>query len=147
MNSNPQWQLARTPAEGWPVNEDFKWTDGPPPESADGQLVARTLYLSLDPYQWGRRRNGVELPGEVCHGRTVSLVLESQHPDYNEGDFIFNTQGWQTMGLTGRDISVFNYMLPRKIDQSIAPVSTALGILGMLGLTAWSGMWLSLIHI
>lgn len=138
--SNHQWQLARTPTLGWPVPEDFKWVESKRPEPGPNQALTRTLYLSLDPYQWGRRRNGVEKPGEICHGRTVSQVVASRHPDFREGDFIFNTNGWQEYGLTGDGISVFNYMFPRTIDPTLAPISTAIGVLGMLGLTAWSGI-------
>ena len=103
-------------------------------------MLARTIYLSLDPYQWGRKRSGLEAVGEVCHGRTVSQVVKSNLPEYNEGDFIFNTNGWQEYGLSGEGISVFGYMFPRKLDPTQAPISTAVGIMGMLGLTAYSGM-------
>jgi NADPH-dependent curcumin reductase CurA len=103
-------------------------------------MLTRTIYLSLDPYQWGRRRQGVEVPGEVCHGRTVSQVLRSRLKGLDEGDLVFNTNGWQSHGLTGEDISVFGYMFPRKLDPSQAPISTAIGVMGMLGLTAYSGL-------
>jgi NADPH-dependent curcumin reductase CurA len=103
-------------------------------------MLTRTIYLSLDPYQWGRRRQGVEVPGEVCHGRTVSQVLRSRLKGFDEGDLVFNTSGWQSHGLTGEDISVFGYMFPRKLDPSQAPISTAIGVMGMLGLTAYSGL-------
>ena len=120
--------------------DDFLWKEGPLPDPGPGQLLARTIYLSLDPYQWGRRRRGDEKPGEVCHGRTVSQVLKSNMPDFAEGDFIFNTNGWSSHGLTGQDVSVFGYMFPRKLNASAAPISTAVGVLGMLGLTAYSGL-------
>jgi NADPH-dependent curcumin reductase CurA len=84
----------------------------------------------------------VETVGEVCHGRTVSVVERSRDSTYSEGDLIFNTNGWQEYALTGRDISVFNYMHPRKLIPQQAPISTALGVLGMLGLTAYSGLYL-----
>jgi NADPH-dependent curcumin reductase CurA len=103
-------------------------------------MLTRTIYLSLDPYQWGRRRSGLEAVGEVCHGRTVSQVVKSNLPGYNEGDFVFNTNGWQEYALTGEGISVFGYMFPRKLDPAQTPISTAVGIMGMLGLTAYSGM-------
>src|SRR4029453_17163967 len=61
-------------------------------------------------------------------------------PEYKEGDFIFNTNGWQKYGFSGEGISVFGYMFPRKLDPAQAPISTAVGIMGMLGLTAYSGM-------
>lgn len=135
-----QWQLARKPPAGWPQAEDFAWHEVAMPEPAANQLLARTIYLSLDPYQWGRRRSGVESPGDVCHGRTVSQVVRSRHAGYAEGDYLFNTNGWQSHGLTGAGISNFNYMHPRKLDPALAPISTAIGVLGMLGLTAYSGM-------
>ncbi len=140
MTMNQQWLLARTPPEGLPLAEDFEWRESPLPDPGAGQLLCRTLYLSLDPYQWGRRRRGLEEPGEVCHGRTVCQVLKSNMHGYGEGDFLFNTNGWQSHGLTGEGISVFNYMFPRKLDPDLAPLSTAIGILGMLGLTAYSGL-------
>ncbi len=103
-------------------------------------MLTRTIYLSMDPYQWGRRRSGAEEVGAVCHGRTVSQVVESNIPEYAPGDYVFNTNGWQTQGLSGDGISVFTYMHPRKLDPAVAPISTAVGVLGMLGLTAYSGM-------
>ncbi len=138
--ANDRWLLARTPPAGWPTADDFRWDPAPIPEPADGQCLTRTLYLSLDPYQWGRRRNGVEQPGDVCHGRTVSEVVASRMPEYQPGDFLFNTNGWQRYGLTGAGVDVFGYMFPRKLDPAAAPISTAVGVMGMLGLTAYSGL-------
>ena len=137
---NKQWLLARTPPGGLPTDEDFTLTEAPMPEPGPDQMLTRTIYLSLDPYQWGRKRSGLEAVGEVCHGRTVSQVVKSNLPEYNEGDFVFNTNGWQEYGLTGAGISVFGYMFPRQLDPAQAPISTAVGIMGMLGLTAYSGM-------
>jgi NADPH-dependent curcumin reductase CurA len=137
---NKQWILARTPPGGLPTDDDFRLVETPTPEPGPNQMLTRTIYLSLDPYQWGRRRSGLEAPGEVCHGRTVSQVVTSNLPEYQEGDFVFNTNGWQEYGLTGEGISVFGYMFPRRLDPSQAPISTAVGIMGMLGLTAYSGM-------
>ena len=138
---NTQWLLARTPPGGLPVDDDFRLTETPIPSPGANQMLTRTIYLSLDPYQWGRRRSGLEAVGEACHGRTVSQVVESNLPTYREGDFVFNTNGWQAYGLTGEGISMFTYMLPRKIDPALAPISTAVGVLGMLGLTAYAGMY------
>ncbi len=94
----------------------------------------------MDPYQWVRRRSGVETPGSICHGRTVAQVIQSSLPGYAEGDYVFNTNGWQSFGLTGEGISEFGYMYPRKLDPTVAPLSTAIGVLGMLGLTAYAGL-------
>ncbi|MBT6274075.1 MAG: NADP-dependent oxidoreductase [Chromatiales bacterium] len=137
---NQVWRLARTPPDGSPSIGDFSWSAETLPSPADGQMSTRTIYLSLDPYQWGRRRSGLESPGEVCHGRTVSQVIASRLSGFEEGDYVFNTNGWQTHGLSGADVSIFGYMHPRKIDPAIAPISTAVGIVGMLGLTAYAGL-------
>jgi len=137
---NKQWLLARKPPAGLPTGDDFLRVRTAVPEPGPNQMLTRTLYLSLDPYQWGRRRGGVEAVGDVCHGRTVSQVIKSNLEGYADGDFVFNTNGWQEWGLTGEAISVFGYMFPRKIDPALAPISTAVGVLGMLGLTAYSGL-------
>lgn len=137
---NQHWTLARRPAEGLPTAGDFAWGESPIPVPGPNQMLTRTIYLSLDPYQWGRRRGGAEAVGDVCHGRTVSQVVESNIEGYAPGDFVFNTNGWQRYGLTGEGISVFGYMFPRRIDPAAAPISTAVGVLGMLGLTAYSGL-------
>lgn len=137
---NDQWRLARTPPAGWPTDGDFRWHSEAVPEPAAGQCLTRTLYLSLDPYQWGRRRSGTEKPGDVCHGRTVSQVIESRLDEYQPGDFLFNTNGWQRYGLTGDGVDVFGYMFPRRLDPAQVPISTAVGVMGMLGLTAYSGL-------
>ena len=139
---NKQWILARTPPGVLPTDADFTLVETPIPEPGPDQMLTRTIYLSLDPYQWGRRRSGVEAVGEVCHGRTVAQVVKSNLPEYAEGDFVFSTNGWQEYCLSGAGVSVFNYMFPRRIDSAQAPISTAVGVLGMLGLTAYSGMFL-----
>jgi NADPH-dependent curcumin reductase CurA len=120
---NKQWILARKPLGGLPTDDDFKWVESAIPEPAQNQMLTRTIYLSLDPYQWRYRLSGMEAVGDVCHGRTVSQVVKSNVPDYAEGDFVFNTNGWQTHGLTGEGISVFRYMLPRKIDPALPAAS------------------------
>ena len=137
---NTQWLLARRPVDGSPTDGDFRMVETHIPEPGPNQMLTRTIYLSLDPYQWGRWRSASDVVDEVCHGRTVSEVVSSNLAGYDAGDFVFNTNGWQEYGLTGAGVSVFNYMFPRKLDPSIAPISTAVGVLGMLGLTAYSGL-------
>ena len=140
--NNRHWTATSTSTDGFPNEGNYQLSRSKDPEPAANQLCAKTIYLSMDPYQWIRRRAGLEKPGDVCHGRTVSQVTKSRIKGYQEGDFIFNTNGWQDCGLTGKDISIFDYMRPRKIDPSIAPISTALGVLGILGLTAYAGVFL-----
>lgn len=137
---NRQWRLARTPPAGWPEPDDYAWHAGPAPQPGPGQALVRTLYLSLDPYQWGRRRRGAEGPGDVCHGRAVGQVIASRCTDYAEGDFVFAPLGWQDFGLVGDGADVFGYMFPRRLDPAVAPISAAVGVHGMLGLTAYSGL-------
>ena len=87
---NQVWRLARRPPKGWPGEGDFVHSEEPLPEPADGQALTRTIYLSMDPYQWGRRRSGVEAAGDVCHGRTVSVVVESRTARQAPSDYVFN---------------------------------------------------------
>jgi len=137
---NKQWRLARRPTDGSPAEDDFEMVESAIPRPGPNQMLTRTIYLSLDPYQWNRWRSDPNAMGEVCHGRTVSQVVESNLDGYEAGDFVFNTNGWQEYGLTGEGVSVFGYMFPRKLEPSIAPISTAVGVLGMLGLTGYSGL-------
>ena len=78
---NRQWTLARVPEQAFPQLEDFKLVETPIPTPGAGQMLTRTIYLSLDPYQWGYCRPGGPYggkaniqPGDVLHGRTVSSV-------------------------------------------------------------------------
>ena len=138
--NNQGWTLARRPPDGWPQDGDFARFEKPLPQPAPGQALTRTVYLSMDPYQWARRRSGAESPGDVCHGRTVAEVIEDNGSGFAPGDLIFNTNGWQSHGLVGDGVDVFGYMFPRRLDPSVAPISTAIGVLGMLGLTAYAGL-------
>ena len=137
---NQQWLWARMPSGEYPEDDDFQWVETLIPDPGPNQMLTRTIDLSLDPYQWARRSSGMVTVGEVCHGRTVSQVVKSRLPAYRDGDIVFNTNGWQAYGLTGEGISVFDYMHPRPIDPAAAPISTAVGVMGMLGLTAYAGM-------
>ena len=111
----------------------------PIPKPATGEILIRTLYLSVDPYMRGRMNANIKSYAnpvgdrEVMTGRVVGQVLESKHRQYQIGDFVWSQIGWQTYGTTRGDEA-------RKIDPSLAPISTALGILGMPGLTAYFGL-------
>jgi NADPH-dependent curcumin reductase CurA len=110
------------------------------PEPRLGQALTRTIYVSLDPYQWGYKRRGVEEKGAPCHARTVSQVVESRMEGFAAGDFAFNTNGWAEYGVMGEGVSRPSYMIPRKLDPAQGRISLAVGVLGMLGLTAYAGM-------
>ncbi|WP_225730243.1 MULTISPECIES: NADP-dependent oxidoreductase [unclassified Nocardia] len=129
--------LASRP-EGAPTPANFRTETYELPEPADGQVLLRTLYLSLDPYMRGRMSAAksyakpVEV-GEVMVGQTVAEVLESNSPDFAKGDVVLANSGWQTH-------QVASVKTLRKLDPGAAPVSTALGVLGMPGFTAYSGL-------
>lgn len=135
--ANRRVVLARVP-EGAPVPADFRLTEAPVPEPRDGQFVSRTLWLSLDPYVRGvisGRHISADVvgPGDVVVGGTVSRVIASRHPDYPAGTLVADHNGWQDYGVSdGEGVRV--------LDPDGPPLSLALGILGMPGLTAWAGL-------
>ncbi len=134
---NRQIVLKRRP-DGLPVPEDFAIAEGPLPEPGEGEVVLRGIYLSLDPYMRGRI-SGVrsyaqptEL-GDVIEGRVVGQVAASRHPGFREGDYAAGGYGWQLYSAVPGGGLV-------KLDPAEAPISTALGILGMPGMTAYIGL-------
>ncbi|MCB5174986.1 MULTISPECIES: NADP-dependent oxidoreductase [Microvirga] len=135
--TNRRIVLASRPT-GEPTPADFRLENAAVPEPGDGQILLRTLWLSLDPYMRGRMSAArsyakpVEV-GEVMVGGTVNEVVASRHPGFAEGDIVQSYAGWQDYALSdGAGL--------RKLDPSLAPVSTALGVLGMPGLTAYTGL-------
>ena len=123
---------------GAPKPSDFEIVEQPLPAPKDGEMLSRTIYLSLDPYMRGRisgvksYAKGVD-PGELMVGGTVSEVVESKHPSFKPGDFVQGYDGWQTHAVS-------NGAGVRKLDPAQAPISTALGVLGMPGMTAYVGL-------
>jgi NADPH-dependent curcumin reductase CurA len=135
--SNKQLLLASRP-EGMPKPDNFRVAETPIPAPKEGEVLLRILYLSLDPYLRGRMSaaksyaQSVEI-GHVMEGGTVAEIVESRHKDHAKGDIVLSYSGWQTHAVSdGRDL--------RKLDPAAAPVTTALGILGMPGFTAYSGL-------
>ena len=134
---NRQIRLAARP-EGAPKKSDFELVETPVPEPGEGELVARTIYLSLDPYMRGRMNDAKSYAqpvgiGEMMTGGAVSHVIASNNPRYSEGDILFGYSGWQDYALTnGKGF--------RKLDPAKAPITTSLGILGMPGMTAYTGL-------
>jgi NADPH-dependent curcumin reductase CurA len=137
---NRFWTLSDKPVGDWPGPETFELREEAMPKAADGQALTRTIYVSLDPYQWGYKRRGVDKPGAPCHARTVAQVVESRMDGYAPGDLVFNTNGWAEYGLMGEGVARPSYMVPRKLDPAVGRISQAVGVLGMLGLTAYAGM-------
>src|SRR6476620_103434 len=134
---NRQIRLAARP-HGQPSAEAFSLEASPLPAVGDGEVLRRTLYLSLDPYMRGRMSDApsyaAPVPvGGLLVGGTVCQVEESRHPDWQVGDWALSFSGWQTHAISdGSDL--------RRIDASPNPPSTALGVLGMPGFTAYAGL-------
>ncbi|MEK7834313.1 MAG: NADP-dependent oxidoreductase, partial [Acidobacteriota bacterium] len=135
--TNRQFLLAARPV-GLPKDSDFNLVETPVPTPAANQFLVRAHYLSVDPYMRGRMNDvksyakPVQI-GEVMTGGVVGKVVASNHPDYNAGDFAVGQFGWQ-------EYAVSDGVGVRKVDPTLAPISTSLGVLGMPGLTAYFGL-------
>ena len=134
---NRQIRLKSRPV-GEPTAANFDAADGPVPQPKDGEVLRRTIYLSLDPYMRGRMSDAASYAapvkiGEVMGGHTVSEVVESRNPAFTKGDLVTGYDGWQAYGVS-------NAQDLRKIDPKAVAISTALGVLGMPGMTAFVGL-------
>ena len=133
--TNQRVVLASRPV-GAVSEENFRIEEAPLPKPAEGEVLVRNLWLSLDPYMRGRMSDaksyvkGVDI-GEVMVGQTVGEVLESRHAKLAVGDNVLTQLGWQLYGCTKDAI---------RIDSSRAPLSYYLGVMGMPGLTAYFGL-------
>ena len=135
--TNRKIVLAARPV-GEPTPADFALETETVPAIGDGEILCRTIYLSLDPYMRGRMSDAksysapVEIGGVIVGG-TVSEVVSSNNPKFKVGEIVFSMGGWQ-------EYSVSNGTDMTKVDPSLAPISTALGVLGMPGMTAYTGL-------
>jgi len=129
--------LAARP-NGEPKPSDFRLEDASVPTAGEGQVVLRTIWLSLDPYMRGRMSDGPSYAqpvpiGGVMEGGTVAEVIESKNPGFAKGDIVLAHSGWQSHSVSdGKGL--------RKIDPGSGPISTAVGVLGMPGMTAYTGL-------
>ncbi|MDQ3009954.1 MAG: NADP-dependent oxidoreductase [Acidobacteriota bacterium] len=134
---NRQFILAARPT-GFPKESDFNLVESPVPSPQAGEFLVRAHYLSVDPYMRGRMNDvksyakPVQI-GEVMTGGVVGEVVESKHDKFKAGDIVTGQFGWQEFATSdGAGV--------RKVDPSLAPISTAVGVLGMPGLTAYFGL-------
>lgn len=134
---NKSWILHKRPY-GYPKSEDFKLIESELPELLEGEILIESKFLSLDPYMRGRMNDtksyapSVKL-GDVMTGEAVGKVIKSRNRKIKEGYFVNAHIGWQEYGKTdGNSVRI--------IDPNLAPISTALGVLGMPGLTAYFGL-------
>ncbi|QND51149.1 NADP-dependent oxidoreductase [Phyllobacterium sp. 628] len=137
MSYNTRIVLASRP-QGRVKPENFRIEEQPIPVPGNGELLLKILFLSLDPYMRGRMDDAksyaapVAIDG-VMEGGTVAEVVTSNHPDYTAGDIVLSHSGWQSYAIS-------NGIGLRKLDPKAAPLSTAVGILGMPGFTAYTGL-------
>ena len=129
--------LASRP-EGLPRESDFELREADEREPGEGEVVVRNVLVSVDPYMRSRM-SGIHtyVPpyaiGDVVDGAAVGRVVASRYDGLAEGDWVHSRLGWRERGIApGTEL--------RKLDPSLAPPSTALGVLGMPGLTAWVGL-------
>src|SRR5260370_38774998 len=137
LRMNRQITLAARPV-GLPKESDFRLVASPPPTPGPGEVLLRTLYLSLDPYMRSRMNDAKSYApcvqiGQVMVGGTISQVEQSNYPGLKPGDIVVANAGWQ-------DYAVAKGEGLRKIDPSVAPITTALSVLGHVGLTAYFGL-------
>src|SRR5271154_1170296 len=137
MSQGKRIVLASRPV-GEPKPSDFRLEEVPVPTPGESQVLLRTIWLSLDPYMRGRMSDGpsyaTPVPiGGVMEGGTVSEVIVSNNPGFTKGDIVLARAGWQTHAVSdGTGL--------RKIDPKLGPISTAVGVLGMPGMTAYTGL-------
>jgi NADPH-dependent curcumin reductase CurA len=137
QKTNRQWILAERPV-GEPTDKTLKLVEAEVPKAGDGQMLLRTMYLSLDPYIRGRMSDAPSYSppvalGGVMVGGTVSEVVTSNLKGFAAGDFVLSFSGWQDYALTdGKGVT--------NLGKSPTHPSWALGIMGMPGFTAWAGL-------
>ena len=137
MIENKQITLAERP-KGMPNSNTFKIKSENIKGITEGQILVKTLYVSVDPYMRGRMDDSESYvaPFKINHvieGGVVGEVIESKSASYSQGDIVLGSYGWQEYYVaTDKEL--------RKIDTSLAPITTHLGILGMTGLTAYFGL-------
>lgn len=140
-NENQQWTLADRPVGREVRKSDFALVTRPVPPLADGQILLRTLYLSVAPVMRDYMLDGAgfEKPlaiGEVMRGRGVGIVVESRNAGYLPGDIVQGKLGWQSFSISDGS----PYYMMYKIRQRIAPLSTGIGVLGVTGFTSYLGL-------
>ena len=125
--------------QGFPDEELFEVAETPIPDPADGQVLIRNAYFSVDPYMRPRMNDvrSYVAPftlGEAMTGGAVGRVAVSRNSRYPEGDWVLHQLGWREWALS-------DGAALRRLDPAAAPVSTSLGVLGMPGFTAWYGLF------
>ena len=137
---NKEIRFASRPV-GMATLENFQFVEAETPQPKDGEVLVRTLYISVDPYLRGRMREGRSyVPafgvGQVIESAAVSQVVKSRSPKFQPGDMVTGILGWRLYNVAKAD----DLMKVSVDSPSSIPVSIALGVLGMPGLTAYFGL-------
>jgi NADPH-dependent curcumin reductase CurA len=137
---NRQIQLASRP-EGEPVASNFRLVEQPLPPLADGQVLVRHEWLSLDPYMRGRMNDAKSYAApqpldQVMIGGTAGEVVESRNPHFKAGDKVVGMGGWQEYAVVDAD----QRGVLQKVDTTHVPLAAYLGAVGMPGVTGWYGL-------
>lgn len=138
MQTNQQWLIAARP-EGLVKESDFQWQESPVPSPGEGEVLVRSVYLSLDPTNrvWMNEAESY-LPalavGDVMRGVAIGVVEESRHSEFAAGDLVQGLLGWQQYSLSPGD--ALN-KLPKGLP---IPMTAFFGLLGHIGLTAYFGL-------
>jgi NADPH-dependent curcumin reductase CurA len=137
MPKSREWHLVARP-HGWPTPEDFALVETETGEPGPGEILVRNLYVSVDPYMRGRMNDAKSYAapyelGKPMQGGAVGEVVASGAEGFAPGDHVLHFEGW-------REYAVVNAKATVKVDGSLAPLSTYLGVLGMTGLTAYAGL-------
>ena len=138
--TNRRILLQSRPA-GKPGVDNFLLVETPVPELADGQVLVKHHWLSLDPYMRGRMNEGKSYAqpqplGEVMIGGTAGEVVASRNPQFAVGDKVVGMGGWQEYAIVSAD----QRGVLQKVDTSRVPLSAYLGPVGMPGVTGWYGL-------
>jgi NADPH-dependent curcumin reductase len=133
---NRQILLVSRPT-GEPTADNFKLVETEVPQPKDGEMLLKTIYLSLDPYMRSRMNDTKSYTppvkvGAVMGGQSISQVVESRVPEFKPGDVVMSVGDWQEYSISDKRA--------QKLDSKVAPISTFLGVLGMPGLTAYVGL-------
>jgi NADPH-dependent curcumin reductase CurA len=147
---NKEIRLASRPA-GMPTLDNFRFVDAEMPQPKDGEVLVRTLYISVDPYLRGRMREGRSyVPpfavDQVIQSGAVGEVVESRSPKFQPGDIVTGMFGWRLYNAVKADglMKVANTGTANTgtagVSPASFPITTALGVLGIPGLTAYFGL-------
>jgi len=137
MTTNKQVLLANRP-NGWVQASDFRIVETPMPSPGPGQMLIKIHWLSLDPYMRGRMSTGksyakpVEI-GDVMVGGTVGEVVDASDGTFKVGDFVVGSLGWQQYAVSNGEGLL-------RVDPKLVPLQAYLGVAGMPGATAWTGL-------